>query len=57
LSEQWTAKDAGMAIRACLFAMIWIAYFRRSERVRRTFVRRLGHGQAGAAQSASASPA
>ncbi|KQV52623.1 hypothetical protein ASC95_07290 [Pelomonas sp. Root1217] len=57
LSEQWTAKDAGAAVRTWLSAWIWIAYFRRSDRVRRTFMRRLGHGQASAAQSGSASPA
>ncbi|MDR7270898.1 hypothetical protein J2X20_003556 [Pelomonas saccharophila] len=57
LSAQWTAKDAGVAVRTCLFAVIWVAYFLRSERVQRTFVRRLGKGQADAAQSASASPA
>jgi len=57
LTERWTAKDAGAALRTCVFAVIWIAYFRSSERVRLTFVRRLGKAQADAAQSASASPA
>lgn len=57
LSEQWTAKDAGTVLRTCLFAALWISYFSRSERVRLTFVQRLGKGQSGAAQSASARPA
>lgn len=45
LREQWGAKDSAESVRACVFGAIWISYFLRSERVRRTFVERLGARQ------------
>ncbi|RZI91983.1 MAG: DUF2569 domain-containing protein, partial [Rubrivivax sp.] len=42
LREQWSGKDAAESARALVFGAIWITYFLRSERVRRTFVQRLG---------------
>jgi hypothetical protein len=40
------AANAGQAIGSVLGAMIWIGYFMKSERVRNTFVERLGARQA-----------
>lgn len=42
LKGQWTDKQIGEAVRSAVFGAIWISYFLRSERVRRTFVNRLG---------------
>ncbi|MFT7776188.1 DUF3857 domain-containing protein [Roseateles sp.] len=38
LSDEWTGKDTGELVRSCFFGVVWIAYFLRSDRVRRTFV-------------------
>lgn len=40
LRSQWQDKGVGEAVRTGLMGLVWIAYFLRSERVRRTFVRR-----------------
>ena len=45
LREQWSGKDAAESVRAGVFGAFWIAYFLRSDRVRRTFVQRLGARQ------------
>ena len=41
LQEHWTGKETGELIKMSLAAVIWVSYMLRSERVRRTFVRRL----------------
>ena len=41
LREQWTAKEIGVSVRTGLSGLLWISYFLRSDRVRRTFLRRL----------------
>jgi transglutaminase-like putative cysteine protease len=54
LAGDWTDKDSVELGRACLFGVIWISYFLRSDRVRRTFVcrRRAATAPLGAAESA-----
>lgn len=42
LQGQWTAKEIGASVRSALSGVIWVSYFLRSERVRRTFVNRRG---------------
>lgn len=57
VKAHWTAADSANAVRVCVVSAIWIAYFVRSARVRRTFVGRLAQPPAGDAQSALAPPA
>ena len=41
LQGQWTDKEIFESVRSAIFGAIWITYFLRSDRVRRTFVNRL----------------
>lgn len=50
MTAAWTAKEAGMLVRTCVMAAVWISYFQRSERVQRTFVQRLATPAASDAQ-------
>ncbi|MBW8846688.1 MAG: DUF3857 domain-containing protein [Burkholderiales bacterium] len=40
LQAQWTGKEIGESVRTALSGVIWVSYFLRSDRVRRTFVNR-----------------
>jgi hypothetical protein len=40
LQGQWTDKEIAESVRSAVFGAIWITYFLRSDRVRRTFVNR-----------------
>ena len=58
LAGDWTDKNSVELGRTCVFGVIWISYFLRSDRVRRTFVcrRRAATAPPDAAESAG-SPA